>query len=67
MADLQNIQIALDAEILQQRNDALYALQALIEYVNALPRLFPELQSTDWTLEGCLQAARDMREYKAKK
>jgi hypothetical protein len=65
MASVESIKIALDAELLTQRNDALYALQSLIEYVNALPHLSSELQSTDWTLEGCLKAARDMREYKA--
>ena len=50
-------------KIRTERDDALYALQSLIEYVNTLPLLPPELHSRDLTIEQCLKGARDMREY----
>ena len=46
-------------------DDALFALQSLIEYVNALPSLAPTLRKHDWTLYECMDAARKYREYTA--
>lgn len=65
MADLSALTIALNSELVTQRNDALFALQSLIEYINAMPLLSVDLHKHDWTLEECLLGAKEMREYKA--
>ena len=44
-------------------SDALFALQTLVEYVNALDKLPLHLHRNDWTAEECLLAAREYREY----
>jgi hypothetical protein len=65
MANVSTIEVHVNGVLETQRNDALYALQSLVEYVNTVHLLPPELRKTDWTLEECLKGAREMREYKA--
>lgn len=65
MANVSAIEVHINGVLETQRNDALYALQALIEYVNTVHLLPPELRKTNWTLEECLKGACEMREYKA--
>ena len=44
-------------------DDALFALQALIEYINAEHLLPLELRKRDWTLYECMADARAYREH----
>ena len=43
-------------------DDALFALQSLIEYVNSMHLLPPTLRKHDWKLYECMDDARTFRE-----
>lgn len=46
-------------------DDALFALQSLIEYANSGHLLSVDLRKRDWTLADCMRVAREYREYAA--
>ena len=63
MANCAVIEIALNASLIMQLHDALFALETLVEHVNALDRLPRQFHRDDWTAEELLDSAAEWRRY----
>ena len=52
-----------DAYLATKLSDALFALETLVEHVNALDRLPRQFHRDDWTAAELMQSAAEWREY----
>ena len=57
------IKIEIDANLAVRLRDALFALETLVEHVNALDRLPRQFHRDDWTAKELLDSAAEWREY----
>jgi uncharacterized protein YbaP (TraB family) len=63
MAKCDVLKIEIDTNLAVQLSDALFALETLVEHVNALDRLPRQFHRNDWTAKELLASAREWREY----
>jgi hypothetical protein len=63
MANCDVIEVALSADLTNRLRDALFALETLVEHVNALDHLPRQLHRDDWTAKELLDSAAEWREY----
>ncbi len=63
MAKCDVIKIELDADLATRLSDALFALETLVEHVNALDSLPRQFHRNDWTVKELLDSAREWRKY----
>ena len=63
MANCAVIEVALSADLTNRLRDALFALETLVEHVNALDRLPRQFHRDDWTAKELLDSAAEWRRY----
>ena len=63
MANCDVIEIALSADLTAHLHDALFALETLVEHVNALDCLPRQFHRDDWTVKELLDSATEWRRY----
>lgn len=63
MAKCDAIKIEIDSNLAVRLSDALFALETLVEHVNALDRLPRQFHRDDWTAKELLDSACEWREY----
>ena len=63
MANCDVIKIELDVDLVVRLSDALFALETLVEHVNALDRLPRQFHRDDWTAKELLDSAAEWRRY----
>ena len=63
MANCDVIKIEIDSNLAVRLSDALFALETLVEHVNALDRLPRQFHRDDWTAKELLDSAAEWRHY----
>jgi len=63
MANCDVIKVEIDTNLAVRLNDALFALETLVEHVNVLDRLPRQFHRDDWTAKELLDSATEWRHY----